>query len=144
MKRRIWASVQDDVRWPAGLSKTPGSCCELVARTLVAMSLGVMTLGALALGGLRESAPLEALPPRPGPGPGPPFEEKPLPERGVVFVERTADVDRSTAVTASWTSGPISAALTLGAAATSAPAAGPLPWLPVAAAPAAPPPPRPL
>src|SRR5450759_4402200 len=104
MKRRIWASVQDDVRWPAGRSKTPGSCCELVAMTLGAMTLGAMTLGAMTLGvfdlgGLRESAPLEALPPRPGPGPGPPFEEKPLPERGVVFVERTADVDRSTAVT---------------------------------------------
>src|ERR1035437_4128036 len=131
MKRRIWASVQDDVRWPAGRSKTPGSCCEFGAMTLGAMTLGAMTLGALALGGLRELAPLEALPPRPGPGPGPPFEEKPLPGRGVLVADEPAG-DRATAVTASWTSGPISAALTLGAAATSAPAAGPLPWLPVA------------
>jgi hypothetical protein len=58
MKRRIWASVQDDVLWPAGWSKTPASCCGLAA-----MTLGAMTLGVLALGGLRESAPLEALPP---------------------------------------------------------------------------------
>src|ERR1035437_7933495 len=131
MKRRIWARVQDGVLWPAGWSNTPASCSELVA----------MTLGVLALGGLRESAPLEVLPPRPGPGPGRPFEEKPLPERGAVFVEGPADAARSTAVTASWTSGPISAAPALGTSATSAPAAGPPPWLPVAAAPAAPPPP---
>src|SRR5664280_302477 len=129
MKRRIWARVQDGVLWPAGWSNTPASCSELVA----------MTLGVLAPGGLRESAPLEVLPPRPGPGPGRPFEEKPLPERGAVFVDGTADADRSTAVTASWASVPISASLAPGAAATSAPAAVPLPLLPVAAAPAAPP-----
>src|SRR5450759_3934420 len=46
MKRRIWASVQDDNLWPRAWSGTPASCCGVVATSLGATELGETSLGA--------------------------------------------------------------------------------------------------
>src|SRR5450759_5296785 len=90
MKRRIWASVQDDNLWPRAWSGTPASCCGVVATSLGATELGETSLGAtgvaamgrggmllivLARGGRREWTPRATLPLRPGPDPGPPVGE---------------------------------------------------------------------
>src|ERR1035437_3828525 len=120
MKRRIWARVQDEVRWTIGAFVSPASCCELVSEASGAGVLGTR-IGVLALGGRRESAPRgnELLRLRP------PLGEKPVPEWGVAFPGTTVGDGRPTTVSASWSGEPTSAALALGTAAAPATATGP-------------------